>query len=400
MDLTDKLVDHISSKIPSNTSFLVQLPNRKTKSFGKGKEQFRILIKSRSVYSALATKGILGVGEQFMLGNLDISGNTDRAMITMASIFGQGGLEGNIAFELIEKIKPAVFAQTKDKSLKDIGAHYDISNEFYELFLDPTMTYSCAYFKKETDSLQTAQLQKYEHICRKLQLKKGETLLDIGCGWGGMLIYAAQKYHIQGHGVTLSKNQFSYAQEKIKKLGLQDKIKIELKDYRDITGTFDKFVSIGMMEHVTEKFYDNYFKIIKKSLKPGGIGVLHTIGQNLETGEILNPWMETYIFPGTYIPSATEIFKFAARNKLFPQDLENLRLHYALTLKNWIKNFEKNRAQIVSDRGEKFARMWTFYLLTCRAGFVNNLVQLWQLTFTNGVNNDYPLTRDNLYSKN
>lgn len=395
MGFIEDSIENFARKTPPGTSFTIEFPDKTIRKIGKGKEQFGLIIKSPSVYKAAATKGFLGVGEQYMLGNLEFKGDMDKALVTFSSIFFNG-MPGSFLFDSLDKLKRVAFPETKDKSLKDVGAHYDISNDFYSLFLDATMTYSCAYFHSPTDSLEKAQLQKYEHICRKLQLKKGETLLDVGCGWGGMLIYAAKNYGVNGHGITLSKNQYSYAKEKIKQLKLDKLITIELKDYRDIKGKFDKFVSIGMFEHVTEKYYGDYFSMIKSCLKEGGIGVLHTIGCNWVTGHPIDPWLNTYIFPGTYIPAATELMKYSALYGQYPQDLENLRQHYALTLRQWSKNFETHYSSVSIEKGEKFVRMWRLYLKACRASFVG-MTQLWQLTFTNGVNNSYPLTRKHLY---
>ena len=398
MNFEEIIVKKINSKRPKDTSFSFLFPNGKLKKFGDKKDQFRIEINTPHVYTAIATKGPLGLGEQFMLGNFDIKGDFDIAIITLARMFARDELnQGNFFYQTLHLVKKQLLLETKDRALKDINAHYDISNDFYKLFLDPTMTYSCAYFKKETDSLEMAQVQKYEHVCRKLQLHPGETLLDIGCGWGGMLIYAAQKYKIHGYGVTLSKNQYTYAKEKIKELGLEKHISIELKDYRDIKGEFDKFVSIGMFEHVTKNYYDDFFRMVKNSLVTGGLGVLHTISVNDPTIE-LGPWYHAYIFPGAQVPALSWIIDHATKYGLCPLDLENLRPHYALTLKHWAKNFERSYPKVVKNKGEKFARMWKLYLYESRASFVTGLTQLYQLTFTNGVNNKLPLTRDFLYN--
>jgi len=396
VNIINTLISTISSHSPSGVCFSIEFPDGQTKVFGRGKQSFSILIKTPKVYGAIAAKGLLGVGEQYMLGNFDITGDMDKAMITMATIFGATKLNENLWFKGLETGKKLIFRETKDKSLKDIGAHYDISNDFYKLFLDSTMTYSCAYFKSNKDSLEQAQHQKYEHLARKLRLRKGETLLDIGCGWGGMLIYAAQKYGVSGYGVTLSENQFSYARQLIAKLKLGHLVKVELKDYRDIRGQYDKFISIGMFEHVTKHYYEVFFDIVKKSLKPDGLGVLHTIGFNNNRSQT-SPWMTTYIFPGSQIPALSWTIDSLTQSDLYPQDLENLRPHYALTLLSWIRNFEKAYTKVVHEKGERFARMWKFYLYLSRASFVVNISQLYQITFTNGINNQLHLTREEIY---
>lgn len=336
-----------------------------------------------------------------MLGNIEIKGDFDKALITLLSLVAdnKSTMRESLLFRTADVVKRKIFTETRDKALRDIQSHYDLSNEFYQQFLDPTLTYSCAYFKIENDSLEKAQLQKYEHICRKLFLKKGERLVDVGCGWGGMLIYAAQKYGAVGYGVTLSENQFEYASHLIKKLGLERQIRVELKDYRDIKGQFDKFVSIGMFEHVTEKYYDQFFAKVHEILVPKGIGVLQSIGVNGPKSAEIDPWYNTYIFPGGQLPSAPDMLKYSSKNGLVAVDLENLRLHYAKTLKFWAENYLKVYDQTIEERGEKFARMWKWYLYLSRATFITGISHLFQLTFTNGINNDYPMTRYHLYSK-
>ncbi len=395
----DKIIDQLAKQAKGFPAFTAVLPGNKIKKFGTGKEQFKLVINTPEVFKEIVTKGSLGAGEQYMLGNLEIVGNLSKALEIICGI-RMGNIEsykGNNLFRFVSELKPKIFPETRNKALKDIHSHYDISNEFYAEFLDPTMTYSCGYFRKETDSIQKAQEQKYEHICRKLMLKKGDTLVDVGCGWGGMMIYAAKNYGVKSVGITLAKEQFSYVKELIKKEKLESMIEVKLQDYRDLKGQFDKYISIGMFEHVTEKFYGEYFLMMKRVLKPGGVGILHTIGVNLEKGIYMEPWMAEYIFPGTYIPTATEVMRLMARYNFHPQDMENWRLHYALTLTRWLENYEKVFQKTVTEKGEPFARMWRWYLAICRAGFVVGTNHVWQVTFTNGPNNDYPLTREHIY---
>lgn len=394
----DSLLDYILKSGSKLADFSIVTPDGEIHKVGKNKDEFQLQIKSNSVYKEAILKGSLGLGEQYMLGNIDIKGDLHKALVTLLTLLktDKNRVQESLLFNLIYKLKRLIWTETKNKALKDISAHYDISNDFYQKFLDPTMTYSCAYFEKPSDSLEKAQIQKYEHICRKLLLKPGETLVDIGCGWGGMLIYAAQKYKVRGYGVTLSKNQYEYANKKIEQLKLTNQVKIELKDYRDITGKFDKFVSIGMFEHVTEKYYDDFFRVVENILKPGGVGVLHTIGIRANKSAPIDPWYENYIFPGSQLPSTKIIMEYLAKYKFEPQDFENLRLHYALTLKSWIDNYMKHYDDTVKQKGEKFARMWLWYLALSRATFTFGISQLYQFTFTKGNNNEWPLTRKHL----
>ena len=284
---------------------------------------------------------------------------------------------------------------TSSRVPKNISYHYDRGDEFYALYLDKTMTYSCGYFTSETDSLEQAQLNKYEHICRKLNLQPGDKLVDIGCGWGGMLIYAAQKYGIKGLGNTLSRNQCECAKRKIEELGLQNQIEVVLADYRDLTGQFDKFVSIGMFEHVGKAFIPVFMHKVSQLLKKGGIGLLHTIGKNTESPS--DPWIMKYIFPGGYIPNLAAVAQEMGLAGLSVLDVENLRLHYGHTLDCWADNYEKNVEKVRCMFDESFVRMWRLYLNACSAGFKYGSSRLYQILFSNGFSNDLPLTRKHLY---
>jgi len=284
---------------------------------------------------------------------------------------------------------------TRRCAQKNISYHYDRGDEFYALYLDKTMTYSCAYFKRSDDSLEQAQLNKYEHIAKKLILKPDETLLDIGCGWGGMLIFAAQKYGIRGVGNTLSKNQFEYANRKIKELGLQDRLKVLHKDFRQLSGKFDKIVSIGMFEHVGKKFIPAFIQKVSDLLKTGGLGLLHTIGG--DTPSANDPWTFNYIFPGAYIPALHEITSEMGKTGFSIIDVENLRLHYAKTLEKWIENYEKNIEKIRELFDEAFVKQWRLFLHSTAAGFKCGKSQLFQILFSKGSNNALPITRAHVY---
>jgi len=284
---------------------------------------------------------------------------------------------------------------TSSRVPKNISRHYDRGDEFYALYLDNTMTYSCGYFNSETDSLEQAQRNKYEHICRKLALQPGEKLVDIGCGWGGMLIYAAQNYGVEGLGNTLSRNQYEWATRKIKELRLQSKIEVVLADYRDLTGQFDKFISIGMFEHVGKAFIPLFMHEISNLLKEGGTGLLHTIGKDAESPGDL--WVSKYIFPGYYIPNLAEIVGQMGLSGLSILDVENLRLHYARTLDRWADSYEKNVKNVRCMFDESFVRMWRLYLHACSVGFKYGSSRLYQILFSNGLTNGFPLTRKHLY---
>jgi cyclopropane-fatty-acyl-phospholipid synthase len=329
-----------------------------------------------------------------MSGEVDVDGDLRELLrLGIAIKFDGNGLRLRDRLRII----PACLAggNTPERARKEISRHYDRGNEFYSLFLDDTMTYSCAYFRKSDESLEQAQLNKYEHIARKLMLKPGERLIDIGCGWGGMLIYSAQRHGVTGIGITLSRNQYEYANRKIEELGLQDRIQVFLRDYRNLEGQFDKFVSIGMFEHVGRECIPEFMRRVTGLLKDGALGLLHTIGK-----EVYSPtdsWMTRYIFPGGYLPSLPEIVQQMGLSELSILDIENLRLHYARTLDFWTDNFEKNADRVREMFDETFVRMWRFYLQSCSTGFRYGSIRLYQILFSNGLNNELPMTREHIY---
>lgn len=270
-------------------------------------------------------------------------------------------------------------------SRKNVQHHYDLGNDFYQQFLDPTLTYSCGYRLQTTDSLEQMQLQKYELICRKLALQPGESLIDIGCGWGGMLIYAAEHYGISGTGVTLSEPQALLAREQIEQRGLSDRVEIIIADYREVQGQYDKFVSIGMFEHVGKGNFATFMKKVSELLTANGIGLLHTIVT--QSNERNGAWVDKYIFPGGYAPQLHELTQELWAAKLSVAHCENLKPHYAETLKRWADNFISNRTAIASldpRYDERFLRMWYLYLQSFEASFRYGGLHVYQLLFYKG----------------
>jgi cyclopropane-fatty-acyl-phospholipid synthase len=386
----------LSSNV-SDIPFAVRFWDGKTEAFGNGIPAFTLIFNRKESVRNIFSKGTLGFGEEYMAGNIDVDGDFYQLI--------RIGIDPHFQdIKLSPATKTAVLLQhlkslnTVKRSSRNIAHHYDMGNNFYQQYLDESMTYSCAYFRGEEDTLEQAQRQKYEHICRKLQLKEGESLVDIGCGWGGMLIYAARHYGINGLGCTLSVHQAEYAKEKVAKEGLGGKISILLEDYRNIKGQFDKFVSIGMFEHVGKSFIPIFMDKAKALLKPGGIGLLHTIGKENDTAG--DPWTMKYIFPGGYIPMLDHVIKTLGKRGLVPVDVENLRLHYALTLDKWAERFEANAMEIEKMFDQRLVRMWRMFLYGSSATFRWGDIRLYQILFTNGLNNELPITREHLYREN
>lgn len=291
-------------------------------------------------------------------------------------------------------------SNAKHRQQNNISRHYDLGNDFYKLWLDPSMTYTCGYFKKPTDGIRTAQQQKLRYVLSKLQLQKGQRLLDIGSGWGGLLIAAAKTYGVEGYGVTLSKEQYNYAIAAAKTQGISHLVRFELCNYLDLLKRdsmgFDRVVSVGMFEAVGRRDLDKYFQVIDRHMKQGGLSLLHTITQERETKN--DPWIDKYIFPGGYAPAYREILRLFPRHNFRFIDYENLRMHYVHTLSQWLRRYERHKVRIESMYDERFYRMWHLYLACSCASFEYWDLSLSQFVFTKGLVNDLPLTREYLYS--
>ena len=387
--LFETLSDHTQ-----DVSFQVQFWDGVKRSYGSGQAQFILIFVTKEAADHVLESGSLGFGEEYMAGNIQVEGDfrqllrfgTDAAFQNLPL-----GLKTKLAFQHLRQTS----LNTLSRSPKHIAHHYDRGNDFYKLWLDESMAYSCAYFRNENDTLEQAQQQKYEHICRKLQLKDGETLVDIGCGWGGMLIYAAKHYNVRGVGCTLSKQQVEYATELVKREGLLEKISIVFEDYRNLQGEFDKFVSVGMFEHVGKQFIPTFMEKVRSVLKRGGIGLLHTIGE--ERSMPGDPWTLKYIFPGGYIPTLDEIVRTMGDVGLVPTDIENLRLHYARTVEEWSTRYEAQAKRVEAMFDASFVRMWRMFLNGCVVNFRYGNPRLYQVLFTNGLNNTLPMTREHVY---
>ncbi len=387
------LLEALSARLP-DIPFEVRFWDGQPERYGNGTPAFSLAFNTAAAAKQIFSRGSMGFGEQYVDGNIDVAGDFQQLVRIGIDPRFQG-------IKLSARTRAAVFLRhlaslnTLGRSPGNITHHYDLGNDFYKLYLDDSMTYSCAYFRSDTDTLEKAQEQKYEHICRKLQLKEGETLLDIGCGWGGMLLYAARHYGVKGLGCTLSPHQAEYARERVAQEGLDKSITILLEDYRNIKGQFDKFVSIGMFEHVGKGFIPIFMKKMGALLNPGGIGLLHTIGKERNTSG--DPWTMRYIFPGGYIPVLDHVIRTMGKENLVPVDIENLRLHYAATLDEWSRRFEANVRKIEEMFDARLVRMWRLYLNGSAAAFRWGNIRLYQILFTNGLNNSLPSTREHLY---
>jgi cyclopropane-fatty-acyl-phospholipid synthase len=346
----------------------------------------RLLVHDQRFYSRLIQDAALGLGESYMDGWWDEEDG--RIVDLMGLIFAndlRAKVHGNLLLKLNLLVRWLRTIATVSRSRANVEFHYDTGNDFFELILDPLMTYSCGYQLLPNDTLEEMQLQKYELISRKLDLQPGDRLLDIGCGWGGMLRYAAKSYGVRGLGLTLSSEQARWARRQIREDGLEDRLEIRLQDYREVRGEFDKVVSIGMFEHVGKEYHATYMRQVHALLRTGGLGVLHTIGATGSTFPGL--WLRKYIFPGTYLPGIGDFTGTAERATLKVVHLENLKPHYAETARHWKENLHARRRAIMSlrdFRSERVFRMWDFFFQLLEGSFRFGDLQVYQMLFYKG----------------
>ncbi|MBK1972634.1 class I SAM-dependent methyltransferase [Campylobacter sp. TTU-622] len=354
---------------------------------GDNQPKFSLILKEKIPFFVLFKDISLVFAQYYMQGKLDIEGDYDEIAKVLYYFSNKKYLKNkNISSKITQK-----------KESENIKSHYDLGNDFYKLWLDETMSYSCAYFKNTKETLYEAQLNKIEHTLKKLNLKPKEKLLDIGCGWGWLSIIAAQKYDVEVIGITISKEQYQKAKERVKELGLENQIEIRLQNYQDLeyNNYFDKVVSVGMFEHVGKKNLDLYFTKVKQVLKPGGLFLLHSILSMFE-GKT-NAWIDKYIFPGGYLPSLREVISIMSEWDFHLLLAESLRLHYAKTLDIWAYNFNLVINQVRKKYDEEFIRMWNLYLRSCSAAFKVGSVDLFQFLITKEINNEIPLTKEYIY---
>ena len=391
-----KLLDTMLTKIiRTGTLEVVDAEGHVHRYAGTAEPFVRVKLHDPSLYTALVWSPDLKAGEAYMDGTLTIEQGTLRDFLTLFAINRGGSRKLPIQKplrRLAKRMKSLWQRNTLSQSERNEAHHYDLSNELYSLFLDSGMNYSCAYFRSPSDTIEEAQQNKLRHIAAKLDLKPGQRVLDIGCGWGGMAIYLAQNFDVHVTGVTLSKEQLALAQQRAEQLGLAHKISFEFRDYRDVTGSFDRIVSIGMFEHVGISYFRQYFGKIQSLLAPDGVALVHAIGRKGGPGTT-GKWLRKYIFPGGYSPALSETFAAIETSGLWVTDTEIWRLHYAETLRAWYDRFEANRGKAEALLGEKFCRMWEFYLITSELSFRYFKHMVFQIQLAKAVDT-LPLQRD------
>ena len=380
--------------------FILVDANSREYTIGKPKKDIPIKLKilDKSLHYKLLLLPDLYFGEAYTNGSAVIENGsiTDFLEIAMKNI-GRG--ETNIYAKTIKKVFGTYRYLTNfnfiKRSKSNVAHHYDISEKLYDLFLDENRQYSCAYFKNDNDSLETAQKNKMNHIIKKLNLKNNQKVLDIGSGWGTLAIEIAKQSKCEVTGITLSENQLKYSQNKVKELNLENQVNFKLADYRELNEKFDRVVSVGMFEHVGRKFYGKYFEKVSNLLADDGLALIHTIG-SVMTPRDPHPWITKYIFPGGYTPSLSEVAKPIERSGLIISDMEVLRMHYSHTLRHWKERFLGKKDEVLTMFDEKFYRMWEFYLAGCEMAFKWGDQVVFQFQLTKDLTTA-PNTRDYIY---
>ncbi|MDB3886106.1 cyclopropane-fatty-acyl-phospholipid synthase family protein [Candidatus Pelagibacter sp.] len=383
-----------------NDGFILIDANSKKYIIGSPKKSPPITVKilNKKLHYKLLFRPDLYFGEAYSDGDIIIENGTLTDFLDLALMnIGRGEL--NIFSRFINKLSGSYRYLTNfnfiKKSKMNVAHHYDLSNELYNLFLDPKKQYSCGYFKNENDTLETAQNNKIQHIIKKLNIKSNQKVLDIGCGWGSLAIDIAKSTNCEVTGITLSENQLDYCLKKVKELNLENQVTFKLMDYRELDEKFDRIISVGMFEHVGRKFYKKFFKQIEKLLTDRGVSLIHTIG-SVNPPRDPHPWVTKYIFPGGYTPSLSEVTTPIEKAGLVVSDIEVLKLHYSHTLRHWKENCIKNKEQIIKMFDERFFRMWEFYLAGCEIAFKWGDQVVYQFQLTKSYTST-PITRDYIY---
>ena len=396
------LLARFLNKLYKKGGFILVDANSKKYIIGSPRKEKPITLKilDKKLHYKLLLHPDLYFGEAYADGKILIE-NANLTDFLDLSLQNIGRHQLNLFSQLLNQLRGSYRYLTNfnfiKKSKMNVAHHYDISDDLYNLFLDPKKQYSCAYFKNEKDSLEEAQNNKINHIIKKLNIKPNQKVLDIGCGWGSLAIDIAKSAQCEVTGITLSKNQLNYCKKKAKELNLENQVNFKLMDYRELNEKFDRVVSVGMFEHVGRKFYKKFFKQVGKLLVNNGVALIHTIG-SVNPPRNPHPWITKYIFPGGYTPSLSEVTGPIEKADLIVSDIEVLKMHYSFTLKHWKERCVKNREKIVEMFDERFFRMWEFYLTGCEAAFKwgDQVVYQFQLI------KDYrstPATRDYIYNK-
>ncbi len=338
----------------------------------------------------------VGFGEGYSKGKIDIHGDMLEIFDEFAWSFARRG-DRSYYLGKLHSLLGTLRGNSLTRSKDNVHSHYDLGNDFYKMWLDEHMVYTCAYYEQPDLTLADAQIAKLDHVCRKLQLKPGQDVIEAGCGWGALSMHMAEHYGVNVKAYNISREQVSYAREQAAARDLGDRVEFVEDDYRTISQQCDVFVSVGMLEHVGRKSFHELGGVINRCLKPGGLGLIHSIGRSHSTPS--DPWITKRIFPGGYVPTLGEMTSIFEPYKFSILDVENLRLHYARTCKEWLHNFEAVSDKVRDMYNEEFVRAWRLYLAGSATAFQSGTLQLYQIMFAPGGNNDVPWSRDYQYSQ-
>jgi cyclopropane-fatty-acyl-phospholipid synthase len=381
--------------IQSGRLTIIDARGRRHVAGGSGGPAATIRLHDRALHYQLAINPTLEVGEAYMDGTLTIEQGSLHDFLSICAINVNRAFDQPLQrvvtaaawiLRPLHQYNPARLARAH------VAHHYDLSGRLYDLFLDADRQYSCAYFTHRHRDIEQAQVDKKRHLAAKLRLAPGQRVLDIGSGWGGLALYLARICGCEVVGITLSEEQLKASRQRAERAGMADRVRFELRDYREQTGRFDRIVSVGMFEHVGPRHYPEFFAKIRDLLTDDGIALLHSIGR-MDGPGTTNEWIRKYIFPGGYAPAISEVLPVVERLKLWVTDIEVLRLHYALTLRCWYERFQANRAEIAKLYDERFCRMWEFYLVASEMAFRSMGHMVFQMQIAKR-QDAVPLTRD------
>jgi cyclopropane-fatty-acyl-phospholipid synthase len=356
----------------------------------------RVTFANRRTLMGILADPPLRFGDAYSEGSVAIDGD----LVSMLESVYRSGVAAGKTDSFLRRARSALrrpHSNSLAGSRDNIHHHYDIGNEFYAHWLGDSMAYTCAYYPTAGAGLEEAQVAKMDHVCRKLRLRAGETVVEAGCGWGTLAMHMARNYGVRVRAFNISREQVAYARERAARAGLSGQVEYVLDDYRNISGHYDAFVSVGMLEHVGVANYPALGDVVRRALNGRGRGLIHSIGRNHPAP--LQPWIEKRIFPGAYPPSLSQMMGIFEPWNLSVLDVENLRLHYARTLRDWLALYESASERVRKMFDERFVRMWRLYLAGSVAAFTTGTLQLFQVLFAPGENNEVPLTRAHQYTR-
>jgi cyclopropane-fatty-acyl-phospholipid synthase len=356
-----------------------------------GDARFEVRIGDRATLWRLAANPELAFGEAYSAGKLEVEGD----LVALLEPILRAPPAGPVRRTLSALLNRPARKNSRRGSRDNIHSHYDLGNEFYALWLDPELIYTCAYYPSAELSLEEAQRAKMEHVCRKLRLEPGQRVVEAGSGWGALALHMARHHGVSVKSYNISERQVAHARARLRREGLGDRVEFVLDDYRNIEGRYDAFVSVGMLEHVGPQFLPELGRVISRCLEPDGVGLVHSIGRN--SPRRLNAWIERRIFPGAQPPTLARMMDIFEPNGLSVLDVENLRLHYALTLGEWLRRFEQHAQEVEQLFDPSFVRAWRLYLSGSRAAFLSGSLQLFQVVFQRAESNRVAMTRQHLY---